>query len=110
MGVETRFSFVPPDAALLIKLMPLVGGMPLLVPKISASLAAQAAEAQAIINAYGILPEQNLVQPGYSFASVPQSISVTYATHMAASVCSTIFAISVSPRTVRSRMFRRDRS
>ena len=39
----------------------------------------QATEAQAIINAYGILPEQNLVQPGYSFANVAQSISVTYA-------------------------------
>jgi hydroxybutyrate-dimer hydrolase len=45
----------------------------------SAALLAQANEAQAIINAHGILPEQNLVQPGYSFASVPQSISVTYA-------------------------------
>jgi hydroxybutyrate-dimer hydrolase len=39
----------------------------------------QAAEAQAIINKFGILPEQNLVQPGYWFAYVPQSISVTYA-------------------------------
>jgi len=39
----------------------------------------QATEAQGIINAFGILPEQNLVQPGYWFAYVPQSISVTYA-------------------------------
>ncbi|MBI2891038.1 MAG: D-(-)-3-hydroxybutyrate oligomer hydrolase [Nitrospirae bacterium] len=43
------------------------------------TLAAQAAEAQAIINAYGILPEQNVVQPSHAFAFVPQSISVTYA-------------------------------
>lgn len=43
------------------------------------TLAEQAAEAQAIINAYGILPEQNIVQPSHAFASVPQSISVTYA-------------------------------
>jgi hydroxybutyrate-dimer hydrolase len=42
-------------------------------------LADQATEAQAKINAFGILPEQNLVQPGYWFANVPQSISVTYA-------------------------------
>jgi hydroxybutyrate-dimer hydrolase len=45
----------------------------------STTAAAQAAEAQWIINAFGILPEQNLVQPGYWFAFVPQSISVTYA-------------------------------
>jgi hydroxybutyrate-dimer hydrolase len=44
-----------------------------------ATLIDQANSAQAVINAYGILPEQNLVQPGYSFASVAQSISVTYA-------------------------------
>ena len=43
------------------------------------TLPAQATEAQKIINDYGILPEQNLVQPGYSFANVAQSISVTYA-------------------------------
>ena len=43
------------------------------------ALPEQATEAQKIINDYGILPEQNLVQPGYSFASVAQSISVTYA-------------------------------
>jgi hydroxybutyrate-dimer hydrolase len=45
----------------------------------STTTADQANEAQAIINKFGILPEQNLVQPGYWFAYVPQSISVTYA-------------------------------
>jgi len=45
----------------------------------SAGLPAQAAEAQAIINGYGILPEQNFLQPSYSAFYVPQSISVTYA-------------------------------
>jgi hydroxybutyrate-dimer hydrolase len=44
-----------------------------------ATLIDQANDAQAKINAFGILPEQNLVQPGYSFANVAQSISVTYA-------------------------------
>lgn len=39
----------------------------------------QATEAQAIINKFGILPEQNVVQPGYWFAYVSQSISMTYA-------------------------------
>src|SRR4030088_1009625 len=39
----------------------------------------QATEAQKIINDFGILREQNLVQPGYWFANVSQSISVTYA-------------------------------
>jgi len=39
----------------------------------------QATEAQKIINDFGILTEQNLVQPGYWFANVSQSISVTYA-------------------------------
>src|SRR5262249_28188509 len=39
----------------------------------------QATEAQKIINNFGILEEQNLVQPGYWFANVSQSISVTYA-------------------------------
>src|SRR6185295_13205538 len=34
---------------------------------------------QKIINDFGILPEQNLVQPGYWFANVPQAIAVTYA-------------------------------
>src|SRR5215216_2110652 len=42
-------------------------------------LADQATEAQKVINDFGILTEQNLVQPGYWFAFVPQSISVTYA-------------------------------
>jgi hydroxybutyrate-dimer hydrolase len=41
--------------------------------------AGQATEAQKIINDFGILPEQNLVQPGYWTFFVPQSISVTYA-------------------------------
>jgi hydroxybutyrate-dimer hydrolase len=45
----------------------------------STTLVDQAAEAQKIINDFGILPEQNLVQPGYWFANVPQSISVAYA-------------------------------
>jgi hydroxybutyrate-dimer hydrolase len=45
----------------------------------SATTADQATEAQTIINKFGILPEQNLVQPGYWFAYVPQSISMTYA-------------------------------
>jgi hydroxybutyrate-dimer hydrolase len=45
----------------------------------SAGIPAQAAEAQAIINGYGILPEQNFLQPSYSTFFVPQSISVTYA-------------------------------
>jgi hydroxybutyrate-dimer hydrolase len=45
----------------------------------STALADQATEAQKIINDFGILPEQNLVQPGYWFANVSQSISVTYA-------------------------------
>jgi hydroxybutyrate-dimer hydrolase len=39
----------------------------------------QATEAQAIINKFGIQPEQNVVQPGYWFAFVHQAISVTYA-------------------------------
>jgi hydroxybutyrate-dimer hydrolase len=43
------------------------------------TLADQGTEAQKIINDYGILIEQNLVQPGYWFANVSQSISVTYA-------------------------------
>ena len=45
----------------------------------SGDLAGQAAEAQRIINAYGILPEQNIVQPSHWFVHVPQSISMTYA-------------------------------
>jgi hydroxybutyrate-dimer hydrolase len=43
------------------------------------TLAEQAAEAQARINEYGFLPEQNLIQPALWFSYVPQSISVTYA-------------------------------
>jgi hydroxybutyrate-dimer hydrolase len=45
----------------------------------STTLVDQANEAQGIINKFGILPEQNVIQPGYWFAFVPQSISVTYA-------------------------------
>lgn len=44
-----------------------------------ATTAERAADAQATINRYGILPEQNLVQPSHHFLYVPQSISVTYA-------------------------------
>lgn len=40
---------------------------------------AQAAESQRIINAYGVLPESNLVHPSHSTLSVPDSIAVTYA-------------------------------
>ncbi|MDH3595153.1 MAG: D-(-)-3-hydroxybutyrate oligomer hydrolase [Rhodospirillales bacterium] len=43
------------------------------------TLADQAIEAQAVINDYGILPEQNIVQPSHWFLFVPQAISVTYA-------------------------------
>jgi len=39
----------------------------------------QAAEAQEIVNKFGIQPEQNIVAPGYWFAFVHQAISVTYA-------------------------------
>ena len=45
----------------------------------SATLIDQSNEAQGIINSFGILVDQNLVQPGYWFAFVPQAISVTYA-------------------------------
>jgi hydroxybutyrate-dimer hydrolase len=45
----------------------------------ASALAEQANEAQRIINDYGILPEQNLVQPAHWAFSVPQAISVTYA-------------------------------
>lgn len=41
--------------------------------------AEQASEAQAIINAAGILPEQNLTAPGHDFLAVYRSIAVTYA-------------------------------
>ncbi|MCB1883755.1 MAG: D-(-)-3-hydroxybutyrate oligomer hydrolase [Geminicoccaceae bacterium] len=39
----------------------------------------QARRAQAIINGYGILPEQNVLGPSHWFLYVPQSIAVTYA-------------------------------
>ncbi len=44
----------------------------------STTPAAQAAEAQQIINSYGWQPEQNIVQPSHWFVNVPQGISVTY--------------------------------
>lgn len=45
----------------------------------SDTLADQQAEALAAINAYGILNEQNPVQPSHWWASVPQAIALTYA-------------------------------
>src|ERR1700730_9351833 len=45
----------------------------------STTQTAQAAEAQKIINDFGILPEQNIVQPVLWFSYVPQAIAVTYA-------------------------------
>lgn len=42
-------------------------------------LGAQAAEAQAIVNDFGILEEQNVVQPSHYLFFVPQAIAVTYA-------------------------------
>lgn len=43
------------------------------------TLEEQAAEAQAIINAAGILPEQNELMPSHWAINVPQGIAVTYA-------------------------------
>src|SRR6266511_1558515 len=43
------------------------------------TLAEQAAEAQAIINGYGFLHEQNIVQPSHWTSFVPQAVAVTYA-------------------------------
>ena len=67
----------------------------------STTLVDQANEAQAIINAYGILSEQNQVQPGYWFANVPQAISMTYANtygrfSVLDNLCSYSFAAGVS--------------
>lgn len=45
----------------------------------AATLADQATEAQRIINGFGILTEQNFVQPSHYSFSVPQGVSVTYA-------------------------------
>ena len=45
----------------------------------SATLEDQAIEAQEIINDYGILPEQNILQPSHWFVNVPPGITVTYA-------------------------------
>jgi len=44
----------------------------------SAALLDQAAEAQAIINSFGILPEQNVLQPSHWFLNAPQAVAVTY--------------------------------
>lgn len=44
----------------------------------STTLAEQASEAQKIINDYGILPEQNIVQPSHWNISIHQSVSVNY--------------------------------
>lgn len=43
------------------------------------TLPEQALGAQTIINDFGILPEQNVVQPSHWFLSVPQAIAVSYA-------------------------------
>lgn len=43
-----------------------------------ATLAEQAADAQRILNEFGILPEQNATAPLIWFSYVPQSLSVTY--------------------------------
>ena len=45
----------------------------------STTQASQAAEAQGIINSFGILPEQNINQPVLWFSYVPQAIAVSYA-------------------------------
>lgn len=42
-------------------------------------LTGRAAEAQAIINDYGFLSEQNVLMPSHWFLNVPQAIAVTYA-------------------------------
>jgi hydroxybutyrate-dimer hydrolase len=39
----------------------------------------QSADAQQILNDFGILPEQNVVQPSHYWAFVPQAVAVTYA-------------------------------
>ncbi len=44
----------------------------------SETLEGQAHEAQIIINSYGILREQNILQPSHWFLNVPQSIAMTY--------------------------------
>lgn len=42
-------------------------------------VATQAEEAQAIINDYGFVPEQNIVQPSHWWANVSPGVAVTYA-------------------------------
>lgn len=44
----------------------------------STTLDEQATEAQSIINSYGVLPEQNVVQPSHWNVGIPQAISVNY--------------------------------
>lgn len=43
------------------------------------TLAEQADEAQQLINDFGILPDQNVLQPSHWFVNVPQAIAMTYA-------------------------------
>jgi hydroxybutyrate-dimer hydrolase len=43
------------------------------------ALAEQAVEAQEIINGYGFLQEQNIIQPSHWTSFVPQAVAVTYA-------------------------------
>lgn len=45
----------------------------------SSTVEEQAAAAQAVINGYGVLEEQNLIQPSHYLLLLPQSIAVTYA-------------------------------
>jgi hydroxybutyrate-dimer hydrolase len=45
----------------------------------SATVGEQAAESQRLINAYGVLPESNLVLPSHYTFSVEQGVAVTYA-------------------------------
>ncbi len=45
----------------------------------STNLADQAEEAQQIINNYGVLSEQNRLQPSHWFVNVPQAITMAYA-------------------------------
>jgi hydroxybutyrate-dimer hydrolase len=45
----------------------------------AADIAGQAVEAQAILNGYGLLEAQNLLQPSYWAFYVPQAVAVSYA-------------------------------
>ena len=64
----------------------------------SATLAEQAAEAQRTINDYGILHEQNFVQPSHWLFQVPQASASPTPTPTPAPRCSTISAATPSPR------------